>query len=184
MWKLRLRPRYSSSGNIFFKFSAFFLCSAIKVSIADNFRTYDFFYRYSKSLTRPLDPRSGADLLLNVHKTPSWAISRKESIVWDSSIPMPSLWIATSRLNGRSGGRVGSLVYEGLIGHCVQVQYRGAAGGELYGGRESAAGQSHLVHQPRAGMHPQSCVSSQKIFYLVWLLKLHSKLGNKCIWGI
>jgi hypothetical protein len=28
MWKLRLRPRYSFSGNICFKFSAFFLCSA------------------------------------------------------------------------------------------------------------------------------------------------------------
>jgi hypothetical protein len=29
MWKLGLRPRYSFSGNICFKFSAFFLCSAI-----------------------------------------------------------------------------------------------------------------------------------------------------------
>ncbi len=28
MWKLGLRPRYSFSGNICFKFSAFFLCSA------------------------------------------------------------------------------------------------------------------------------------------------------------
>jgi hypothetical protein len=27
MWKLGLRPRYSFSGNIFFKLSAFFLCS-------------------------------------------------------------------------------------------------------------------------------------------------------------
>jgi hypothetical protein len=29
MWKLGLRPRYSFSGNICFKFSAFFLCSAV-----------------------------------------------------------------------------------------------------------------------------------------------------------
>jgi hypothetical protein len=69
--------------------------------------------------------------------------------------------------------------------HCVQVQYRGAAGGELYGGGESAAGQSHLVHQSRAGMHPQAFVSSQKdFFYVVWFLKLHSKLGSEYIWGI
>ena len=29
MWKLGLRPRYSFSGNICFKFSAFCLCSAV-----------------------------------------------------------------------------------------------------------------------------------------------------------
>jgi hypothetical protein len=69
--------------------------------------------------------------------------------------------------------------------HCVQVQYRGAAGGELYGGGESAAGQSHLVHQPRAGMHPQAFVSYQKDFFtsgafknlFVWLFKLYVKVG-------
>jgi hypothetical protein len=33
-------------------------------------------------------PRSGADLLLNVHKTPS----RKEGMAWFSSRPLPSLW--------------------------------------------------------------------------------------------
>ncbi len=37
--------------------------------------------------------RSGADLLLlNVHETPSWAMSRKEGMAWYSSKPMPSLW--------------------------------------------------------------------------------------------
>ncbi len=39
-------------------------------------------------------PRSGADLLLNVHKSPSWATSHKEGIVCYScySRPMPFLW--------------------------------------------------------------------------------------------
>jgi hypothetical protein len=38
-------------------------------------------------------PRPGADLLLNVHKTPSWAVSRKEGKAWYSGRPMPSLWL-------------------------------------------------------------------------------------------
>ncbi len=37
-------------------------------------------------------PWSGADLLLNVHETPSWATSRKEGMAWYSSRPMPSHW--------------------------------------------------------------------------------------------
>ncbi len=96
---------------------------------------------------------------------------------------MLSLWKSTSRLNGRNVGGVASLVYEGLIVRCVQVQYRRAAGGELYGGGESAAGQSHLVHQSRAGMHPQSYVYSQKKFLFCMALE-HSTVGRKFIWGI
>ncbi len=34
----------------------------------------------------------GADILLNVHKTPSWATSRKEGMAWFSGRPMTSLW--------------------------------------------------------------------------------------------
>ncbi len=37
-------------------------------------------------------PRTGAVLLLNVHKTPSWATSRKEGMAWYSSKTMPSFW--------------------------------------------------------------------------------------------
>ncbi len=37
-------------------------------------------------------PLSRADLLLNVHETPSWATTRKEGMAWYSSRPMPSLW--------------------------------------------------------------------------------------------
>jgi hypothetical protein len=74
---------------------------------------------------------------------------------------------------GRSVGEVGSLLYERLIVHCVQVQYRGAAGGELYGGGESAAGQSHLVHQPRAGMY-----NLKKIFKFLLALEITFKSGQ------
>jgi hypothetical protein len=41
--------------------------------------------------TEPLAPRSGADLLLDVLKTPSRATWRKEGMAWYSSRPMPSL---------------------------------------------------------------------------------------------
>jgi hypothetical protein len=71
----------------------------------------------------------------------------------------------------------GSRVFEGLIVHCVQVQYRGAAGGELYGGGESAAGQSHLVHQPRAGMY-----HLKKIFFCL-ALEITFKAGQKIYLG-
>ncbi len=36
--------------------------------------------------------RSGADLLLKVHKTSSWATSRKEDMAWYCCRPMPTLW--------------------------------------------------------------------------------------------
>ncbi len=44
-------------------------------------------------------PSSGADLLLNVHKTPLWAMSHKEGMAWYSSRPMPSLWSQTHLFN-------------------------------------------------------------------------------------
>jgi hypothetical protein len=46
-------------------------------------------------------PRSGADVLLNVQKTPPWATSRKEGMAWYSSRPMSSLWVWPTRLPGR-----------------------------------------------------------------------------------
>ncbi len=42
--------------------------------------------------TTPL-PWSGADRLLNVHKTPPWVTSRKEGMSWYSSRLMLSLWL-------------------------------------------------------------------------------------------
>jgi hypothetical protein len=45
------------------------------------------------------------DMLLNVHKTPSWATSRKEGIAWySSSRPMPSVWLGLS-LHWPTGAR-------------------------------------------------------------------------------
>jgi hypothetical protein len=40
--------------------------------------------------------RCWADLLLNVHKTPSWVTSHMEGMAWYSSWPMPSLWVYPS----------------------------------------------------------------------------------------
>ncbi len=40
----------------------------------------------------------GADLLLNVHKTTSCAMSHKEGMTWYSSRPMPSLWGLAKRI--------------------------------------------------------------------------------------
>jgi hypothetical protein len=54
IWKLGLRPRYSFSGNICFKFSAFCLCSARKYSSHDTIPLKQFEEAYmKKQLSRP-----------------------------------------------------------------------------------------------------------------------------------
>jgi hypothetical protein len=52
--------------------------------------------RYGWSMPPALtDHTTCPDLLLNVHKTSSRAMSRKEGMAWYSSRPMPSLWQTT-----------------------------------------------------------------------------------------
>ncbi len=66
-------------------------------------------------------PRSGADLLINVHKSPSWATSRKEGMAWNSSRPMPSLWLALTIDVWSTGSRL--MGGEGLI-HLLILAFR------------------------------------------------------------
>jgi hypothetical protein len=63
MWKLELRPRYSFSGNICFKFSAFCLCSA------PTSYTYQLYTDKPHKYSYQLDPRP-ATLSLFIYLLP------------------------------------------------------------------------------------------------------------------
>ncbi len=90
-------------------------------------------------------------------------------------------------LNGHSVGGVASRVYEGLIATVVIV-FRYSIGEPLAVNCTAEESQPPVNLTWYINQEPV-CIRSlmnllKKIFYFAWLLKLHSKLGNKCIWGI
>ncbi len=83
MWKLGLRPQYSFSGNICFKFSAFCLCSAA----SSNFQIYFCFHMFLLQVCsrKKVEPSALRVWYWMIYRGPGFL-----AVVWFGSSPTPS----------------------------------------------------------------------------------------------